>query len=179
VNGRGRIPDEVTNIQDRNDGKAVNALVALAPVAVKGLEFGAAAWLDHIPGNPDVPGREGEIREHIFGGYATLLRSDVELLAEVAHVQHRDEMTGGEFGTLGLYVQGSWKIGRWRPYYRFDKVDVADGDPFFAPKDVSTHTFGLRYDPMPWVALKSEYHFSRPRGEEDIHSVRFQAAFTF
>jgi hypothetical protein len=179
VNGRGRIPDEVTNLQDRNDGKAVSVLLALAPVAVKGLEVGVDAYLDRIPADPDVPGREGEIRERILGAYLTLLRSDTELLAEVSHVHHRDEVSGGEFDTWGLYAQGSRKIGHWRPYYRFDKVDVADGDPFLSPKDLSRHTVGLRFDPMPWVGLKGEYHLTRLRGEDQAHSARFQAAFTF
>lgn len=183
VNGRGRIPDEVTNVQDRNGGKAVSALLAIAPTAVKGLEVGVDAWLDQIPADPDVPGREGEIRERILGGYVTFRRSDAELLAEISHVHHRDEVTGGEYGTWGLYAQASWKLGHWRPYYRFDQVDVAYGDPFLDPfvnpKDLSRHTLGLRFDPMPWVGLKAEYHLTRPRGEVDVHSARFQAAFTF
>jgi hypothetical protein len=179
VNGRGRIPDEVTNVQDRNDGKAFNALLAAAPNALHGLEVGATTYLDTIPGDPETPGREGEIRERIFGGYLAYLRSDLELLAEATHVSHRDERTGGEFGTWGLYAQGSWKLGRWRPYYRFDKVDVADGDPFLAPKDLSRHTVGLRFDPMPWVGLKGEYWLTRFRSIEDVHSGRLQAAFTF
>jgi hypothetical protein len=157
VNGRGRIPDEVTSIQDRNDGKAVNLLLGVAPNGVAGLELGANAYLDTIPPDPDTPGREGDIREVILGGYAVYVRPSIELLAEVSHVAHRDRATGVEFGTWGLYGQGSWKLGPWRPYYRFDKVDIADGDPFLAPKDLARHTAGLRFDPMPWVGLKGEY----------------------
>jgi hypothetical protein len=115
VNGRGRIPDEVTNTQDRNGSKAVNAYLALAPNAVKGLEIGGDVRLDHIPADPGVPGREGEIREKILGGYVAYLTSDVELLAEYSHVDHRDELTGATYGTWGMYAQGSYKVGRWRP----------------------------------------------------------------
>jgi hypothetical protein len=179
VNGRGRIPDEVTNVQDRNGTKAVNAYLALAPAALKGLEIGGDVWLDHIPADPEVAGREAEIRERILGGYVAFLRSDVEVLAELANVHHRDEATGATYGTWGMYAQGSYKVGRWRPYYRFDKADVADGDPFLTPKDLSRHTVGLRFDPMPWVGLKGEYHLTRHPGEDDLHSARFQAAFTF
>lgn len=179
VNGRGRIPDEVTNVQDRNGSKAVNVLLALAPAALKGFEIGGDVWVDHIPADPEVAGREAEIRERILGGYVAFLRSDVEVLAELSHVHHRDEATGATYGTWGMYAQGSYKVGRWRPYYRFDKVDVADGDPFLTPKDLSRHTAGLRFDPMPWVGLKGEYHLTRHPGEDDVHSARFQAAFTF
>jgi hypothetical protein len=179
VNGRGRVPDEVTNLQDHNGSKAVNAYLALAPGGVRGLEFGADVWLDTIPADPDTPGRAGEISERILGGYVAYLRPDVEILAEASRIRHRDKASGLTYGTWGLYAQGSWKVGRWRPYYRFDKVEVADGDPFLPPTNLSRHTAGLRFDPMPWVGLKSEYHLTRRPGGDDVHSGRFQAAFTF
>jgi hypothetical protein len=58
-------------------------------------------------------------------------------------------------------------------------VEVAEGDPFLPALDVSMHTVGLRWDAMSWAALKGEYHREHPAGGEDVHSGRFQAAFTF
>lgn len=95
VNGRGRIPDEILNVQDASDGKAVNLLVGLAPAAVPGLELGANAYLDTIP----PAGETDSIRERILGGYLVYLQHGVELLAEASHIRHR--VAGGEFGTLG------------------------------------------------------------------------------
>jgi len=179
VNGRGRIPDEVTNLQDRNGKKAFNGLLSFAPTGVRGLEVGGNTYVDQIPADPETPGREAPIDELILGGYLVYVRSDVEFLAEVTHVRHRDKGTDAEFGTWGFYVQGSKKFGHWRPYYRYDKVDVADGDPFLAPKDMQRHTAGLRVDAMPWAAIKGEYHLTKPHGGDNVSSGLFQVAFTF
>jgi len=179
ANGRGTIPDEVTNVQDRNGSKAVNAYLAIVPAGLKGLEIGGDVWLDHIPPDPGVAGREAELRERILTGYVAYLRPNLELLTEVTGVHHRDEITGATYDTWAMYAQASWRVGQWRPYYRFDREDVADGDPFLPPNDLSRHTLGLRFDPMAWVGLKAEYHLTRHPGEEDVSSARFQAAFTF
>jgi hypothetical protein len=173
VNGRGHIPDEIANVQDATDGKAVSLWLALAPSAARGLELGASAYLDTIPGAPDEDG----IDERIFGGYLVYQRAGVEVLAELSQVRH--ERGGQSFGTWGYYAQGGFKRGGWTPYYRFDRVEVAEGDPFLAPLDVSVHTLGLRWEATSWAALKGEYHRERPAGGEDVHSGRLQAAFTF
>jgi hypothetical protein len=174
VNGRGRIPDEIPNVQDATDGKAVNAWIGIAPSAVPGLQFGASAYLDRLP--PDGVARLSTVRERILGGYLLYLRNGVEVLAEASHVHHRWE--GRDFGTWGLYAQGGFRSGRWMPYYRFDRVEVAAEDPFLSPLDVTVHTLGLRIDAQEWVALKGEYHLRREDGT-DLHSARLQAAFAF
>jgi hypothetical protein len=177
VNGRGRIPDEISNVQDVNGKKAVNLLVSVAPNGVPGLKFGATTYIDTIPPNPD-GGRPGELDEWILGGFAVYVQQHVELLAEGSQIRHEDDL-GRKFDSLGLYLQGSYGAGRFRPYYRFDRVDVADGDPFLSPKDVSKHTLGLRFDPVFWLGLKGEYALSRFHGGDDVSSGHFQAAFTF
>jgi hypothetical protein len=174
VNGRGRIPDEIPNAQDRNDGKAVSLWAGVAPSGVPGLEFGAAGYLDTLP--PDGEARSGDLRERILGGYLVYQHRGVEVLGEVSRVLHRGE--GREYETWGFYAQGGVRIGRSTPYYRFDRVDVADGDPFLAPLDVSVHTLGLRVDVQTWTALKAEYRHRREHGE-GVDSARLQAAFTF
>jgi hypothetical protein len=173
INGRGHIPDEIANVQDATDDKAVSLWLGLAPAVAQGLEFGGSAYLDTIPGQPG----EGDIDERILGGYLVYQHSGLEVLAELSQVRH--EQAGETFATWGYYAQGGFKRGRWTPYYRFDRVEVAEGDPFLAPLDISVHTVGLRWEAMTWVALKGEYHLEQPTGGEDIHSGRFQAAFTF
>lgn len=173
VNGRGHIPDEITNVQDANDSKAVSLWLGLAPSAVRGLEFGGSAYLDTIPVEPT----EDAIDERIFGGYLVYQRRGVEVLAELSQVRH--ERVGQSFETWGYYAQGGFKRGRWTPYYRFDHVDVGEDDPFLAPLEVSVHTLGLRWEASSWAALKGEYHREQPAGGEDVHSGRLQAAFTF
>jgi hypothetical protein len=174
VNGRGRIPDEIPNAQDATDGKAVSLWTGVAPSAVPGLELGVAGYLDTLP--PDGVERQEDLRERILGGYLVYQRRGVELLAEVSRILHEGQ--GQEYETWGYYAQAGVRFGRCTPYYRFDRVDVADGDPFLSPLDVTMHTAGLRIDVQTWAALKGEYHHRRENGD-GIDSGRFQAAFTF
>jgi len=173
VNGRGHIPDEIPNVRDGNDDKAVSLWLGLAPAFARGLEFGGAAYFDTIPGTDPDP----SIDERILGGYLVYQRSGLEVLSEVSNVRHERE--GQAFETWGMYAQAGFKRGRWTPYYRFDRVEVDEGDPFLSPLDVSVHTLGLRWDAMSWAAVKAEYHREHPTGGEDVHSGRLQAAFTF
>jgi hypothetical protein len=177
VNGRGRIPDEIPNVQDQNGNKAVNLLLTVAPNGVPGLKLGANTYIDEIPPDPE-GGRPGSLDELIVGGFVAYVRHRAEFLAEGSHIRHEDAL-GRTFESYGLYVQGSYAFGRFRPYYRFDRVDVAEGDPFLPPKDLSKHTLGLRFDPIFWLGLKAEYTLTQFNEGDDVGSARVQAAFTF
>jgi hypothetical protein len=172
VNGRGHIPDEVTNLQDASDHKAVHLWGSIAP-AGSGLEAGVSAYLDTIPDTEE----RAALDERILGAFVVFSRGGLELLGELSRVRH--QYLGEDFETWGGYAQAALKRGRWTPYYRFDRVDVAESDPFLQPLDLSLHTLGLRFDAISWAALKAEYHNERPAGAEVVHSARLQAAFTF
>jgi hypothetical protein len=133
VNGRGRIPDEIPNAQDATDNKAVSLWAGVAPSGVPGLELGAAGYLDTLP--PDGVTRQDDLRERILGGYLVYQRHGVELLSEVSRILHEGQ--GQEYETWGFYAQGGLRFGRWTPYYRFDRVEVAENDPFLSPLDVT------------------------------------------
>jgi hypothetical protein len=175
LNGRGATSDQVVHVQDASNHKAVSLWLAVAPAGTPGLEIGGSGYFDQIP--PDGTLRTDDLREQIFTAYAAYVHSGVELIAEGSQIGHK-QANGTTFDTKALYAQASIKRGRCRPYYRFDLVDVADGDPYLPAKDVRIHTVGLRVDASNWIALKGEYHLLREHGE-DIHAARFQAAFTF
>jgi hypothetical protein len=175
LNGRGPITDSVVHEQDASDNKAVHLWLAASPAAVPGLEAGGSGYFDEIP--PDGILRTDDLRERIYTAYAAYVHAGVELLAEFSRIEHR-QANGVTFDTDAMYAQASVRHGRCRPYYRFDRVDVAEGDPFLPPRDLSLHTLGLRVDPTAWLALKGEYHLFREQGE-DTSAARFQVAFTF
>jgi hypothetical protein len=174
VNGRGASSEDVVHVQDATDAKAVNVWLALAPTELPGFEVGGSGYFDSIP--PDGTVRTASMREHIVTGYVAYQHSGVELLAEGSRIQHR--LDANDFRTSAAYVQASWQHGRYRPYYRFDLVDVAADDPYLPHVDDRIHTLGLRVDASAWVALKGEYHLLRRAGET-THAARAQVAFTF
>jgi hypothetical protein len=175
LNGRGPNSADVVHEQDATNNKAVNLWLAVSPAAVPGLEAGGSGYFDQIP--PDGTVRLEDLRERIFTAYAAYVHSGVELIAEASRIEHKQK-DGVTFDTDAGYAQASVRYRRCRPYYRFDLVDVADGDPYLPAKDLKIHTLGVRVDPTAWLALKGEYHLFREHGE-DTNAARFQVAFTF
>ena len=181
-NGRGRTVTEVQHVKDKNDSKAVNFHVSLKPHAIAGLTLGATAWLDEIPGNPPTAARREQINELVLGQYATYYHGNTELIGELFNILHDDKTSGEEFDTIGFYLQGGYRIGALTPYYRFDFIDVANGDPFYtAPRnlDRTRHTLGLRWDFQPWNALKLEYSALRVDMADDEQALNVNWSFAF
>lgn len=183
LNGRGRTVTEVQHAKDKNDSKALNLLVSLKPHAIEGLKLGASIYHDEIPSNPPTASRRESIDELILGQYVTYVHGRVELLAELFNIFHDDGTSGDEFDTVGLYLQGGYKmLDKVTPYYRFDFLDVANGDPFFtAPRNIdrTKHTWGLRWDPVSWNAIKFEYSFTGVKQRDDEHALTVNSSFAF
>lgn len=181
-NGRGRTVTEVQNVKDKNDSKALNVLLSLKPQALKGLEVGGNVYLDEIPGSPPTASRLQSIDERIIGGYVTYVMDRLELLGELFHIVHDDKTSGREFESLGCYLQGGYRIESTTPYYRLDVMDVANGDPFFTTprnRDRLKHTWGLRWEPFSWNAVKLEYSLTDIKQHDDEHAVALNSSFAF
>lgn len=181
ANGRGVASEDVVAFQDPNPAKAVSAWVGLGFKRWPGLKVGGTAYVDTIPARPGDPARESELDERILGGFVAFTRSGAEVLAEAFDIRHEDDRTGASFVTTGMYVQGAWSIGGLKPYYRFDRIDRDEGDPYFreSVRDLSKHTAGLRIDVWDLVAAKLEVSHTDPRVGEGYTAAAVQVAFTF
>jgi hypothetical protein len=181
ANGRGPIPDAVQNGGDLNRDKALGFKVTLALEGDQVLEIGPAFYRDLIPPDPLTPGREGEISEQIPGAHLHWKGLGLEVLTEAYRVRHEDRATTTVWNHDAWYAVAIRKGGRLRPYGAFDRIDFADGDPFYAPndRDLSRAIGGLRFDFDPFNAVKLEYrHDWRPEQEES-DAFLVQTAFTF
>jgi hypothetical protein len=185
-NGRAAEPEVVQDFSDVDSHKAVNLWLGLVPRSLRALKLGGVVHFDRVPGVSDAAGAtgatgaHGPLDERILGGFVAFTPRRGEALVEVLRVLHEAEDTGASYSTLGLYVQGALKLGRFKPYYRYDYLDVAEGNPFYgAGGTVERHTLGLRYDPWSWAALKGEYFHESPSRAASVNVLAFQAAFTF
>jgi FtsZ-binding cell division protein ZapB len=174
-NGRKKNRTSDQGFGDDNDFKAINTLVSLKPHALEGFQVGADVYVDKIPSYREVAGglRAEEIDELIVGGYGAYVQGGTELLAEVFWIDHDDHASEQTFLTWAGYLQGSRRLGRTTPYYRFDFVDLGNGDPYYFDINPVTgairkrdpivdhlvHTVGLRWDVFSWNALKFEYSY--------------------
>ena len=181
TNGRGKRSDKVQMTQDANDQKALNAYLRLKPVSIPGLAFGGNIYLDKIPPDSSIDSRNGDINERILGAYLVYLQGRYEFLSEMCHIQHYDKVRRKYHDTLGFYLQGAYQIDSFKPYYRFDFTDIAEGDPYYSPGFYSLrkHTLGLRWDFSSWSALKVEAGLLDWMGKSNARSFTTNLAFYF
>lgn len=177
MNGRGRTVTETENVNDFNKLKAVNVLLGFTPNVLPGLKIGGDVYIDKIP---TTTGRNDQLDETLFGGYAVYVLGPVEFLSEYFNIYHRDDPVGSSWRSQALYIQGAFQIGKIKPYARLDYQDLAKGDPYFLPAQLRTRltTVGLRWDPLTWDGIKLEYSFGNRDGLEE-QGVTLQTAFTF
>jgi hypothetical protein len=181
ANGRGRTTEEIQMVRDRNDSKAVNLLLTISPTSIDGLEFGVSAYMDTIPPDEGSSARVREIDELIMGGYIAYIHDRVELLGEFFDISHEDKTSSMDFETTGFYIQGAYKIDKFKPYFRFDSLDFGEGDPFFTSleEDIRKDTLGIRWDYTAFSAIKLEYSFTDRDIKNDFNSFAINVSFTF
>jgi hypothetical protein len=179
VNGRGRTLSAVQNVSDANGSKGLNMRLNLGLREVPGLQFGVTTYFDEFPESED--SARGPLDERILGGHFVYTRQGTEFLAELIQLHHRDPATEGAYDTLGLYLQGAYQVRRFKPYYRFDYLNVDEADPLITTEqyDLQRHTLGARWDVSTWLALKFEYEHEKRPGLFRFQAAGVQAAFVF
>lgn len=184
ANGRGAITDEVQLIEDKNDSKMVSLLLTYEPETLEGFGIGVNALYDKIPEDMGVLGREKEIEEIIYGAHLFYVEYPWEIISEIQFIEHDVAGSGGSFSHNALYAQIAYSIGKFKPYYRYDRMDIESGDPFFTIgvestiEDKDQHTVGIRWDVDTYVALKLEYRHLNG-DSEDSDAATLQASFAF
>ncbi len=145
------------------------------PESMPGFQAGFSAYRDVLS-----PADKPKIRETIFAGHAVLTRPKFEWLNEA--VLNRQVLVGTStsFNTPGFYTQISKQYGPYRPYFRYEYLNVAKKNPVFP--DVSLRygpSAGVRYDASESVALKFQYDYTYLRKEPGVHGLTMQVGFTF
>lgn len=175
-NGRAGIASRAGDAGDVNSQRAWLGAVFARPDRLHPLELGAAIYTDTL----SLPGHARTIDETITAAHLAWTAENPELLAEYAHVEHRDDR---RLSNDAWYVQVGWRLPlqeeRWKPYARYERLDVAEGDPVLA----TLHTreillAGVRYEASLLVALKLEgRRITTTTGDGD--ELLAQVAFTF
>ncbi len=197
-NGRPRVRNGTagSGSGDNNDFKAVNVLLSLQPHAVPGLRLGGNVYVDRIPNTGRTRAAGGvpeDIDEFILGGHVTYVHEGTELLFELFNINHDNNDLEQTFKTLAGYVQGSYQMGKFTPYYRMDLIDLGNGDPFYDVFSQATglrtksnpildhhkQTLGLRWDVFSWNALKFEYSYTGNNEALDEHRLAVNTSYAF
>jgi hypothetical protein len=179
-NGRGYDPSQVQELSDANSSKAVNLWLGIVPHSLRALKLGGAVRFDRIPVAPAEAGNAPGFDERILGGFIAYTPRRAEILAEVMRVEHEARDTGETWRTLGLYVQGAVRFGRFKPYYRYDHLDIDENEPYYGRSGtLDKHALGVRYDAWSWGCLKLELVHEDSSTVASFGAIALQAAFTF
>ncbi|MBI5416143.1 MAG: hypothetical protein HZA29_04945 [Candidatus Omnitrophica bacterium] len=180
ANGRGEIADEVQMSNDDNDSKMAGGMLTYKVAAVEGLGFGANYIRDIIPARAGTANRGGEIDENLSGAHIFYVKDPFEVILEGQLINHFNHATGLRDETVGAYGQLACKMGKYKPYLRFDWLNISDRDPFYEGlvEDETSHTLGLRYDLTTFNALKLEYRHS-DKDNSRSNEATLQSAFAF
>ena len=179
-NGRGTVISRAGDAGDTNARPAWVLNLFTKPDALFGLQVGGSLYLDRV-----AVAAGPEFSERITAAHAVWQREDPEVIAEISDVHH--QQVGGSLAasSLDYYVQTAYRLpwfGRtWKPYYRFEHLDIDEGDPVFAGvPNLDGSTIGVRYDLSMYAAIKTEVRVRRRAGDRPrTNGGLLQIAFTF
>lgn len=165
----------VQNVVDENNGKAVNFALFARPEAVHGLEIGASGYHDNL-----TPLALPNVDEQIFSAYAIYQTASFEFMNEGVLIRHTPSNGAPTVNAPGFYSQISHKWGQFRPYFRYEYVNIPDRDLIFPDVHrMSGPLFGFRYDWGEYTAFKLEYQRTMRRIEPDYNTLTLQTSFAF
>ena len=158
---------------DQNQAKSTNVGLALRPDRWRGVEVGGSFYRDDIPVT-----HEEAIGHRIAAAYGVYRTPSTEIMAEWLQLSYRQQ-SGADYVNHGGYLQASHAVGKLRPYYRYDRLDIKPGSPLVGTFGSSqAHLLGLRIDPAEWVALKAQYE-RRRENAVSFNAVHVQLVFVF
>ncbi|KAA6460275.1 hypothetical protein DYQ86_14645 [Acidobacteria bacterium AB60] len=169
------ISEPVQNAMDDENHKAFNFAAFARPEAVRGLQTGFSFYRDVLS-----PSGMPRVDESILAGHAVLIRPKYEWLNEAVLDRHTVHGTGALYNTPAFYTQLSRQIGSYRPYMRYQYMNVARTEPIFP--DVGLRqgpSLGVRFDASESVALKLQYDYTRLRNQPALNALELQLGFTF
>jgi len=172
---RSPLVEAVQNVVDENNHKAVNFAIFARPEAIPGLQTGFSIYRDVL-----APENSPRIGETILAAHAIYAGLNFEWLNEALLIRHAPRGAPRVFDTPGFYTQISRRFGSYRPYVRYQYVNVSPNEPVFS--DVGLRhgpSVGLRYDLSEFVALKLQYDYTALRVGQPINALALQAGFTF
>jgi len=172
---RTSISNPVQNVTDENNGKSFNLGLVMRPEAWSGWELGASGYHDNL-----TPLNAVKVGENIFAGHIVYANSQFEFLNEAVMLSHSPQGAPVAVHTPGFYSQVSKRFGNYRPYFRYEYVNVPQSDPLYS--DVGRQegpSVGLRYNINEATALKFEYGRSFRRNLDSVNNLGMQLAFAF
>jgi hypothetical protein len=173
--GQPIVAQPVQNFVSDTDHKAFNVAGYIKPDWLPGWQIGGNYYkAERVP--TGVP----HVANAITGGYIVYTTPGWEFLNEFQVQRDRSIGSSITYNTPLAYTQFSHKFGKYRPYLRWQEINVPIGDPLYsAVGRFEGPSFGLRMDFTSFVALKLQYNRIYTRDPSAKNGLDSQVSFTF
>lgn len=165
-----------------DDNTAKSYTMALHSQVTSALSVGASMYTDRIAaGSPSLGGSPvpEDVTVQLFGGFATYLGRQLELISEFQRSEHRSNLSGTNAATNALYVYGGYRFGSLVPYVRYDDLQFPTLDPYFVSDNFRQALLGARYDLGTGAVLKAEIARRKTSAAGRVTLLTLQAAVGF
>jgi hypothetical protein len=167
--------EPVQNEVDDESHKAYNLALFARPEALHGFQTGISVYRDIL-----APENQPRLEETIVAGHAILIRPKYEWLNEALLDRHTSLQGGNSFNSPGFYSQVSRQFGSYRPYFRYEYLNVSNREPILSDVGLRHGPLaGLRFDASESVALKFQYDRTYTRNQPAVNGLTLQLGFTF
>ena len=173
--GQPIVAQPVQNFLSDKNHKAFNLAGYIKPDWTPGLQIGGSYYNDvRVP--PGVP----HVNQEIESLYAVYITPVWEFLNEFVVERNRPYGQIKTFDTPLAYTQISRKFGQYRPYFRYQYVDLPSRDPLYAYVGRYTGpSIGLRMDFTEYAALKIQFNRLYTDAPTPKNGLDSQVSFTF
>jgi len=169
--------NEVQNVVDNNDHKAVNFVLAARPEGIAGLQTGTGLYLDQLS-----PAGQVKTKEVIWHSFLLYKNARWEFLSENYLVTHAPDGSATTRSSL-WFAQLARQFGPLRPYVRYTHTDVPANDHAYALLGFTgrrdENSLGVRWDFETYAAIKAQYDIVKTRGQGNEDNFSLQLALTF
>ena len=165
----------VQSTTDENSHKAVVGAVQFRPVKVPGLQFGVAAFVDKV-GPSGLP----EVNERITSGHVMFQDDKWEWITEAYGIRHQLPRAAAA-NSSAAYTQIARQFGRSRPFFRYERLQLSEGDPLHSEGAGTTQgpSFGVRFDPTRFVGVKTQFDWLTHSDRDGRKRFVVQVSFAF
>jgi hypothetical protein len=171
INGSGYLTDE-------NNGNHINLGIFARPRSLMGLQVGGSFYHDRISNfalGPNV-----RLGQTIVNGHVIYNGHGIEFLNEGFLLRNAYEQGGAVYNMPAFYSQVSKRLGKVRPYFRYQYVNTNPNSIYHA--DVLLRhgpSFGARYDFTDAIGFKTQLDHTVRKGEPDLNGLQMQLVFAF
>ena len=174
--GSSNYGDGVMNFSSDRNRKDVNIAAYIRPEWLDGLQIGGSFLNGNlIPAN-GLP----SVNQNVASAYAVLINSKWEFMNEFVLMHHQITNGGRSFNSPMGYTQLAYHVNKYRPYFRFQEVNISSIDPVTSFRGrYEGPSVGLRWDAFKYAALKVQYNRVFLRNQPAQNGFELQTAFTF